>query len=166
MYDFKKWSLFSIGPHLLGLIFIAVGFFTMISPCFIPSDVTLIKTLLVGSLFFLLGVVVVSSYSGVLFDFEKKRYQMYYAFAGFRSGPWNILPVVTLVKVFPRTIKGSYTPNGINPTATLNAVVYVVAIYGQQVKPIVVLEYNTINSALKGANIISSRLNVVLEIKE
>ena len=164
-YSFKRRFLFSIGPHLLGLIFMVVGIFTLASPWFIKSDATVTKSLLVGISFILFGLVTVTSYSGVFFDFKENTFQRYYSFAGFRSGQRQALPLLKLVKVFPHTFKGSPISNGVNPTPTLTVTQYVVALYAEQAKPIIALEYNNKNLALEGAKVISDGLKVELEVK-
>lgn len=163
-YNFKKRSLFSIGPHLLGLIFIAVGLFTIVSPWFMKSDASVTKALLVGISFLLFGLVIITSYSGVFFDFKGKRFQRYYSFAGFRSGHWQILPPLQFAKILPHTFKGSPVANGVNPTPTLTVTQYVVALYAEQTKPIIALEYNNKNLALEGAKCISQGLKLELKV--
>jgi hypothetical protein len=162
-YNFKSRSFFSIGPHLLGLIFIAVGFFTLVSPLFMPGDNSVNKAILVGSAAIVFGGMVITSYSGTLLDFKNNRYKTYYAWVGYKVGQWKPLPAVQLVKVFPYTFKGDMTPNGVNPTATIQFTRYIVAIYSDQPKPVVTLEYDNKNAALEGAIIISESLKAKLD---
>lgn len=162
-YDFKKRSFFSIGPHLLGLIFIAAGFFTLVSPLFMPGDNSTTKAFIVGATSIVFGGMVITSYPGTFFDFENKRYKTYYALVGYKFGPWKTLPTVKLVKVFPYTFKGSMTPNGVNPTPTIQVTKYIVALYGDQPKPVVALEYENKNQALEGSIILSDALKATLD---
>lgn len=162
-YNFRSRSFFSIGPHLLGLIFIAVGFFTLVSPLFMPGDNSVTKAILVGSGSILFGGMVITSYPGTFFDFKNSRYKIYYAWVGIKAGQWKTLPPLKLVKVFPYTFKGDMMPNGITPTATIQFTKYIVALYGDQAKPVLTLEYNNKNEALEGAVILSEALNTRLD---
>ncbi len=164
-YNLKNRSFFSIGPHLLGLIFIAVGFFTLVSPLFIPDDNSVTKALIVGSTAIVFGGMVITSYSGTFLDFQNKRYKIYYALVGYKFGQWKTLPTVKLVKVFPYTFTGSMTPNGINPTPTVTVTKYIVALYGDQPKPVIALEYNNRNKAVEGGKIISDETKATLDIQ-
>jgi hypothetical protein len=164
-YDFKKRSFFSIGPHLLGLIFIAVGFFTLVSPLFMAGNESITKAILVGSVAIVVGGMVITSYAGTFFDFTNKRYKIYYALVGYKFGQWKTLPPLQLVKVFPYTFKGDMTPNGINPTPTVKFTRYIVALYGDQPKPVVSLEYENKNDALEGGKIISNETKATFNIQ-
>jgi hypothetical protein len=162
-YNFKNRSFFSIGPHLLGLIFIAVGFFTLVSPLFMPGDNSLAKAIIVGSTAIAFGGMVITSYPGTFLDFQNMRYKTYYALVGYQFGQWKTLPSIKLVKVFPYTFKGSMTPNGVNPTATVQFTKYIVALYADQPKPLLALEYENKNTALEGSIIISDALQATLD---
>ncbi len=164
-YDFKVRSFFSIGPHLLGLIFIAVGFFTLVSPLFMQGNNSITKAILVGSSAIVIGGMVITSYPGTFFDFTNNRYKTYYALVGYRFGQWKTLPPIQLVKVFPYTFKGDMTPNGVNPTATIQFTRYIVALYGNQPKPVVSLEYENKIEALEGGKIISDELKATFNIQ-
>ncbi|MDB5256882.1 MAG: hypothetical protein JWM14_1577 [Chitinophagaceae bacterium] len=162
-YNFRSRSFFSIGPHLLGLIFIAVGFFTLVSPLFMPGDSSVNKAILVGSTAIVFGGMVITSYPGTFFDFKNKRFKTYYALVGYRIGQWKNLPPIKLVKVFPYTFKGDTTPNGVNPSATIQFTRYIVALYSDQPKPVVALEYDNKHEALEGGRIISVETNATLD---
>ncbi|MBC7485348.1 MAG: hypothetical protein H7282_01150 [Cytophagaceae bacterium] len=164
-YNFRSRSFFAIGPHLLGLIFIAVGFFTLVSPLFMPGDNSVNKALLVGSCAIVFGSMVITSYPGTFFDFKNNRFKKYYCFIGYKTGQWKTLPPLKLVKVFPYTFKGDMMANGVNPTPTIKFTHYIVALYSDQPKPVVALEYENKNSALEGSKIISDEMNATLNIQ-
>jgi len=164
-YNFKNRSFFSIGPHLLGLIFIAVGFFTLVSPLFMPGDNSTAKALIVGSTAILFGGIVITYYPGTFFDFQNKRYKTYYAFVGYQFGQWKTLPPIKLVKVFPYTFRGSMMPNGVNPTPTVHVTKHIVALYGDHSKPVVALEYDHKNKAIEGGKIISDQTQATLDLQ-
>jgi len=164
-YNFRSRSFFYIGPHLLGLIFIAVGFFTVVSPLFMPGDNSVNKAILVGSGAIIFGGMVITSYPGTFFDFKNNRYKTYYAWVGYKVGKWKTLPPLKLVKVFPYTFKGDLTPNGINPTPTIQFTRYIVALYSDQPKPVLALEYTKRNEALEGGKMISDETNATLNIQ-
>jgi len=164
-YDFKARSFFSIGPHLLGLIFIAVGFFTLVSPLFMPGDNSITKALVAGSVSIVFGGLVITSYPGTIIDFKNKRYKTYYALVGYKFGQWKILSPIQLVKFFPYTFKASMMSNGVNPTPTVRVTRYIVALYADQPKPVLSLEYEDKNKAMEGAKIISDEMKATLDIQ-
>ena len=163
-YNFKKKiTIFDWFTFVRLNIYCCWAFYTCQSLVY-ESDATVTKSLLVGISFLLFGLVTITSYSGVFLDFKKNTFQRYYSFAGFRSGQWEALPLFKLVKVFPHISKGSPISNGVNSTPTLTVTQYVVALYGDQVKPVIVLEYNNKNLALEGAKCISQGLKLELNL--
>ncbi|HSZ71550.1 MAG TPA: hypothetical protein VK750_02670, partial [Cytophagaceae bacterium] len=150
-YDINKRSFFSIGPHLLGLIFIAVGTFAIVSPLFMPGNNSVAKALSAGTGFVLFGIAVVFSYRGTLFDFTGKRYKDYYSFCGIQIGQWETLPDLKLIKVFPHTFKNVLGSNGINPSAAVKVTRYVMVLYADKHKPEMVFEHDDMHRTLKEA---------------
>ncbi|MDB5273854.1 MAG: hypothetical protein JWO58_2221 [Chitinophagaceae bacterium] len=164
-YNITNRSFFSIGPHLLGLIFIAIGMFTIASPLFMPGDNSILKAVLAGTAAVVFGLMVIASYSGTLFDFVEKRYKKYYSLSGFQIGQWEPLPVVRLIKVFPYTFRVTTTSNGINPSANLRVTRYNMALYTHQHKPFMVFEHDNMDRTMKDAKVLSEQLKVVLDMQ-
>jgi hypothetical protein len=163
-YNIKKRSFFSIGPHLLGLLFVAIGAFTIASPLFMPGNNSVLKAIGVGSAAVIFGSMVIASYSGILFDFTNQRYQSYYALCGFRMGQWQALSSIKLIKLFPHTYKGATTTNGVNPSSITQVTHYIIALYSDKFKPVLVIENDYLDKALIDAKILSDKLSAPLEL--
>lgn len=123
------------------------------------------KAIVVGSIAIILGGMIITSYPGTFFDFKNKRFKTYYALVGYKFGQWKTFPPLKLIKVFPYTFRGRMMPNGVNPTPTIQVTKHIVALYGDQPKPVVSMEYNKRNDALEGAKIISDGMNATLDIQ-
>lgn len=164
-FDFKRRSLFSFGPHLAGLVFMAIGLFTMVSPAIMQSDSSLEKASVVGASAFLLGLVVVTSYGGSLIDFERKRMREYFCLCGFRIGQWTALPDIKRISVVPVSYRVTNTPNGITPTLSRQVSGYRALLYASGTKPELAFDYPTKERAITDTRILSANLNAILELK-
>jgi hypothetical protein len=69
-FNFKKRNLIS-GPHLLGPVLIIAGLFALVSPEFLKSGSSMEKILGVGVGAIIIGLGIISSYSGTLIDLFK-----------------------------------------------------------------------------------------------
>ena len=98
-YDIRNRDLFSLGPHLLGLIFIAVGTFTVLSPLFLVDSNSAFQAISAGAGYIIFGFLVLISYTGTQIDFTNSQAKTYYSICGFRLGRWKRLPAVKIVKV-------------------------------------------------------------------
>src|SRR5690554_3798894 len=110
-YNFKRRSLFS-GPHLLGVIFIAVGLFAIVSPAIFTSGSSLEKSFYVGAVAVILGSIIVSSYGGTEIDFRKNRVKDYFSILGYRFGEWAALPAIKKISAISVNYHATNTPNG------------------------------------------------------
>lgn len=157
-FNYQKRSLFS-GPHLLGLILVLVGIFVLISPTFLESGSSLEKVITVGIVTLTIGLIILSSYSGILLDFSKNRYKNYFSIVGFRFGEWNFLPQISKIEVIPYSYKSQNVPNGISPTlsGTINS--FKVILYSKSYQRIFSFDYSNLNRAVKKANQIANDSN-------
>jgi hypothetical protein len=164
--DIKRRDLFSVGPHMLGLIFIAVGIFTLVSPLFMGGDNSITKAIIAGSLAIIVGCMIIASYGGTYFDFTEKRYKEYYSISGFRIGKWQTTPVINMIKVFPHTFKATRSADGIHPSTSGEISRYVIALYGNNnLNPILVFENSNKQQTLKDAKTFSEQLKVAMDNK-
>lgn len=163
-YNYKRRNLFSAGPHLLGLIFIATGIFTLISPYLMQSDASAEKVFIAGGSFILFGTMVIFSYSGTVIDFTNKRYREYYFFCGMKFGSWQTLPEVNKIKVLSEKFKATSMPNGINPAFSGEVTAYKALLYSPQSKPFLTFTFEGKEQAIKEGKILAGYLNAELEL--
>ncbi|TRX60587.1 hypothetical protein FNH22_05925 [Fulvivirga sp. M361] len=161
-YNFKKRNLFS-GPHLLGLILIAAGLFALISPTILESDSSFEKILLVGTGAIAIGLVIVSSYHGILIDFAGNRSKEYFSLCGYKFGEWVELPKIIKVKLKSVQYKATNTPNGISPTLSGNITDHRVLLYADKPTPVHSFIYAKEERAFQEANYLASGFNTVFE---
>lgn len=164
-YNFKKRNFFTLSPHLLGLLFLGIGLFILISPYVMQSDNSTTKVLMVGGSNVVFGLLVVFSYGGTQIDFTTQKYVDYYSLAGFQFGKAKNLPAIRLVKAM--TIKKHVTmvSNGVNPSLSGNVYVHVLFLYAASTTPFFVFEYPNKNKCLEDAKYLSEHLKAKLEVK-
>ncbi len=162
-FNFKKRNLFS-GPHLLGSLLLLAGLFALISPTFLESGSSIERILAVGIGAVLVGLLIVSSYSGTLIDSTQKRFKEYFSFLGYRFGEWNALPEIVKIKVISTSYMSSNTPNGIHPTLSGKVTDYKTLVYSDAPKPILSFRYSKMSKAVKHAGCLASDLKVELDL--
>ncbi|MFA0962155.1 hypothetical protein AB9P05_10130 [Roseivirga sp. BDSF3-8] len=160
-FNFKKRSLGS-GPHLLGILLILAGLFALASPLFLKSDSSLEKVLAVGIGAVVIGLFIVSLYSGTLIDFTHNRFKEYQSIGGYRFGEWVALPDISCVKVISRSYKSTNTPNGISPTLSGRVTDFKTLIYSDSSEPVLSFEYANKDKAVKHAKQLAADLNADL----
>ena len=164
-YNFKKRDLFS-GPHLLGWILIAAGLFALISPAVLESDSSFEKILMVGTGAIAIGLVIVSSYHGILIDFTGNRSKEYFSLCGYKFGEWVELPKIVKVKLTSVQYRVTNTPNGISPTLSGNITDHRVLLYADKPAPVHSFIFAREERARREANHLASGFNTVLEGNE
>ena len=164
-YNHKRRNLFSIGSHLLGIIFISVGLFTIVSPVLIDSDNSISKALFVGAGFTFFGLAVVFSYGGTFINFESKKFKDYYSLCGIQMGQWQDLSEVKKVIVISDKYKGTSISNGINPSISGEIWIYKALLYSKYPKPIFSFEYFSKERTLVEAKVLAENFNAVLELR-
>ncbi len=164
-YTLKKRNFFTLSPHLLGLIFLTVGLFILISPFFYKSNNSTTKVLVVDGANVLLGLLVVFSYGGTSIDFTEKTYLEYYSLAGIQLGKKKKLPTIKLVKAM--TVKKHVTvvSNGIHPSMSGDIYTHLILMYSTQTNPFLVFEHTNKNKCLEEAKYLAEHLKANLELK-
>ena len=151
---------------MLGLIFIAVGLFTVISPTIITSDSSFERSIYVGAGAIVLGSMIVSSYGGTEIDFNQKRVKENSSFLGYQFGEWAALPDVKRIAVITRNYKATNTPNGISPTWSGIVTDHKVFLYSENPKPIISFVFSNKEHAVEAAKLLSANLDAVCELRE
>ncbi|WP_373495816.1 hypothetical protein, partial [Aquiflexum sp.] len=134
-FNFKKRNLVS-SPHLLGPVLIIAGMFALASPVFLESESAIEKIIGVGVGAIVIGLGIVSSYSGTLIDFTEKRFKEYFSIGGYKFGEWANLPDISTVKVISNSYVITNTPNGISPTFSGKVTDFRTFLYSDASKPV------------------------------
>lgn len=163
-YNFKRRSLFS-GPHLLGMLFVAAGILSIVSPAIFKSDSSIERAFYVGAAAIIIGTIIVSSYGGTVIDFNKKSVRDYFSVLGFQFGEWTALPNIKRIAVISVNYKASNTPNGISPTWSGTVTDYRVCLYSGNTKPVLSFAYSDEDRAVKAAKLLSAKLDAICELR-
>jgi hypothetical protein len=161
VFNYKIRSLFS-GPHLLGSLLILAGFIAFASPAILESESSLEKIIGVGAGAVILGLLIISSYSGTLIDLTGKRYKDYQSIGGYKLGEWNTLPDILKVRVISDSYLSTNTPNGISPTLSGKVTRFRISLYSSGSEPVHSFLYSNRKKAIKEANLLASNLNADL----
>ena len=163
-FNFKRRNVFS-GPHLFGTLLIFAGVFAFLSPLLFESHVTLEKTILVGAVFLMIGLVVMLTYGGTMINFTEKRVKEYTSVCGYKLGDWIPLPGISTVKVISIHYKVTNTPNGISPTLSGSITVFKILLWSADHAPEFSFDYTNKERAIHQAKQLAAGLNVTLELK-
>lgn len=150
VFHHKEYRLFS-GPHLLGVIFTLAGTASILSPLFVQEEYFGGRTTYTGLAFLILGVVVLSKFSGYSIDFTGKKFRRFQSILGFRYGDWNPLPKVSKVEVRTVSYEQTNTPNGVSPTLSGEVKEHHVILLDREGEPILNLTHKTKKQAEHGA---------------
>ena len=166
-FNFKKRNLVS-GPHLLGTLLIIGGLFALVSPTFLKSGSSMERILAVGIGALILGLLIISSYSGTLIDFSQKRFKEYLSFGGYKFGEWMALPDILKIKVISNSYISTNTPNGISPTLSGKVTDFKILLYSDAHQPVFSFKYANKDKVVKQGRHLAVNLNadLVLDIPE
>lgn len=122
-YHYFNFTFWSDGIKILGAILGIAGIGVVLATFIFPEEQNL-KTYLVAAGALIISFGLLSSFDGVIFDFQKNRYQAYEQWFGFRFGDWKDLPKLDAVDLIEHEFTKKNTPNGISPTFTSHIHVY------------------------------------------
>jgi hypothetical protein len=112
------------GVRLLGLILIPAGILVLLVPFFFEVSTDPQKIGMVGGGSFLVGIFMVSIYSGTLIDFDRSRFKEYQSILWFKTGEWHELPKIEHAELILHSFRSRNTPNGITPTLLGEVTIY------------------------------------------
>ncbi|MEQ9375955.1 MAG: hypothetical protein RIG68_12300 [Imperialibacter sp.] len=164
-FDFKKRNLLS-GPHLLGSLMILTGVFALISPMLMESGSSLEKTLIVGVGAVVIGLAIVSSYSGTLIYFSGNKIKHYTSIFGYKIGEWVELPSIATVTLTSTKYSTTNTSNGISPTLSGEITDHKVLLYANRTKPVFSFVYPKRSIAIDAAKRLASGFGVELVVRQ
>lgn len=159
-FNYKKRNLLS-GSHLLGVLLVLAGLFALSSPYFLASGVSQEKILIIGIGAASIGMLIISTYSGILIDFKKRKSMEYFTVCSFKFGKWEPLPTIDQVKSISKTYTSSNTTNGISPTLSGKVTVYHVFLYSATLdQPIFSFAYSKEKMAISNAQKLAQNLKI------
>ncbi|MEN2280689.1 hypothetical protein AAGF08_01025 [Algoriphagus sp. SE2] len=124
LFNHKNESSGINGARLLGLILIPAGILVLLVPFFFEVTTDPQKIGMVGGGSFLVGIFMVSIYSGTLIDFDKRLFKEYQSILWFKIGEWQELPKIEKAELILHSFRSTNTPNGISPTLSQNITIY------------------------------------------
>lgn len=107
-------SFWTRGSSIPGVISLLAGTGVLLSPLF--GVEASLKIWLVGGITVILGLLILSTFSGVEIDFDKKRFKKFDQIAGWKFGQWEDLSGVNRLDVIQHEYRSSNIPNGVSPT--------------------------------------------------
>ncbi|WP_338224776.1 hypothetical protein [Algoriphagus confluentis] len=112
------------GYLLAGTVSILMGLAVWITPFFLEVSTPISKILWVGGIPLLLGLGLISTFSGTLIDFEKKKIKRYQSMLWVKAGKWEPLPGINHAELIHHTYQHRNLPNGISPTISSEITTY------------------------------------------
>ncbi len=134
MIQFRKQNFFSNGPNLLGMILFLAGLVAFGTLLFLnQTDVQ--KTIWVGLIACIIGIVLMTISSGIAIDFKTYQYRSYESILGVTFGEWKKLPPIQKIDLIQHSYTSQNTPNGITPTFSSKHLIHkIVLISAEQVE--------------------------------
>ena len=146
----------------MGPLLVLAGLFAFASPYFFTLTVSMMRVWAVGTLSCLLGVVILTSYPGMLIDFTQARYKEYYTVCGIKFGQWVGLPKINSVRVVSATYTSTNTANGISPTLSGKVTEYRLQLLSAEGTPALSLPYASRKKATRQAQRMAQRWAITL----
>jgi hypothetical protein len=109
---------------MVGGILILMGLIVLAVPIFFEVDTEFSKVLLVSGIPIVIGVIMISTYSGTLIEFENHKFKEYQSILWIKFGDWQNLPKIENAELIHYTSTQTNTPNGISPTLSGEVTVY------------------------------------------
>jgi hypothetical protein len=109
---------------MVGGILILMGLIVLAVPIFFEVDTEFSKVLLVSGIPIVIGVIMISTYSGTLIEFENHKFREYQSILWIKFGDWQNLPKIENAELIHYTYTQTNTPNGISPTLSGEVTVY------------------------------------------
>lgn len=133
-FNYKNQNDGTKGPRLLGQLILASGVIVILLAFFLELETDSLKLALVGGGAIGLGIVLSSIQSGILFDFQTKKFKEYQSILWFKSGIWQELPEINHVDLIHHSFRTSFIPNGITPTMNGQVTIYKIVLLANGTK--------------------------------
>ncbi|MDN3203926.1 hypothetical protein [Algoriphagus sediminis] len=155
-FEYKNYHFWSDGLKVGGAVLVLGGSIVLIAPFLFPVEQS-VKSIALGAGAISIGVILLGSYSGILFDFSNKRWKHYQRWAGISFGDWEPIPEVKKLDMIHHEVERSNIPNGIHPTITSRYKSYKCVIFMEGQQPLV-LDFRNEKKAIKAMELFSDEL--------
>ena len=144
-------------------IFIFAGVFALTAPYLITLEVSTTRTVIVGCVAILLGIVLRFNYYGIQIDFQKRQSRNFSAIFGIKSGAWEKLPTLTKVILTEKNVSSWNTSNGISPTFKSSHTIYTIALFGESRQPVLFFQTENEKEAKVKTELLAEKLQLLLD---
>lgn len=148
MIDFRLRYFFGDAGKLW-FVFMLAGLFALMSPYILELDVTKTRTVIIGSVFICIGVLLKSCYMGIQIDPQKKRFRYFNAYFWIKFGSWMDLPLLEKVVHTSKKVTFWNTPNGVSPTFKGRATIYTLGLFSNKNQPDIIIQSEKQSSVRK-----------------
>lgn len=107
----------------------------------------------------MIGMFLISIYSGTLIDFQKHRFREYQSIFWFKLGQWQKLPKIEHAELILHSFRSRNTPNGITPTLSGLVTIYKVILLANGTK-FLALDFNLEKDAVEALEEIKNELGI------
>ncbi|MEM9856576.1 MAG: hypothetical protein AAF843_04450 [Bacteroidota bacterium] len=150
----------SSGIHLLGVILIFSSLFVLLTPHLFEYTVSLSSVYWLSGVSFLIGICIISTYSGTIIHLRDRKIKEYSAFMGFQFGKWQALPTLSHVRHTTQKRKVTNFTNGVSPTLSGNVTFHYIILLNIENEPVYTFSFSKEKKALKKLNQLAEGLNL------
>ena len=160
MFDHRTGYFFGSAAKLWW-IFVFTGLFALASPYLMISNVSEIRTVIMGLVAIVLGFALKLNYYGLQIDMAKSRIRDYVAIFGIKRGPWQPIPTIKKINLTSAKVSSWNTPNGVSPTFKSNITKYTIGLFSDNQQP----EYLIQTESAKLARVRATQLSKLFGIE-
>ncbi|WP_339867473.1 hypothetical protein [uncultured Algoriphagus sp.] len=122
-FNYKKRTLWN-GSHLVGISLVSIALIIWITSNFIENETDPFTLYMIVGIFLFLGILSLSTYSGILIEFDRSRFKEYQSVFWFKIGEWKELPKIEHAEFILHSFRATNIPNGITPTLSGEVTIY------------------------------------------
>lgn len=125
----------------------------------------MVKILGIGVGAIIIGLLIVTSFSGTIIDFTHGRFREYTSIGGLKFGDWSSIPVISKIVLISASYTATNTPNGISPTLSGKVTDFKTLLYSDSAKRVISFTYTSKEKASRDAKSLATQFNCDLEIQ-
>lgn len=147
----------------LWLLFLGIAVALWLSPYFEEQENSLLMTVVLGTIAFLIGLCLRFSFDGVEIDAAKKSIREYTSILGFKTGEWKPLPDLKKLRFTSYSSSSWNTPNGTSPTFRSTSTMYSITLVSDTTLPNYIISLSNRKHALKTVQALADLLHLEVE---
>ena len=159
MFNHRNAYFFGSAANLWN-IFIFAGVFSLTAPYLITLEVSQARTVIVGCVAIVIGIILKTNYFGIQIDLKNRQYRDFNAIFGVKRGTWHKLPQLSKMVLTSKNVSSWNTPNGISPTFKSNTTIYTIALFGKDEQPVLFFQTENESDANQKANHLSNEFKI------